>query len=64
MKNMQRRRDNSTFIFTNADKSTERDAKIAELRIFMIDFSRHSSIMIFIKSLMRGIVGWWVDKKA
>lgn len=38
MKNMQRRRDNSTFIFTNADKSTERDAKIAELRIFMIDF--------------------------
>lgn len=39
MKNMQRRCDNSTLLFTNADKSTERDAKIAELRIFMIDFS-------------------------
>ena len=39
MKNMQRRRGDSTFLFTNTDKSTERDAKIAELRIFMIDFS-------------------------
>lgn len=39
MKNMQRRRDNSTLLFTNTDKTAERDAKIAELRIFMIDFS-------------------------
>ena len=39
MKNMQRRCDDSTFLFTNTDKSTERDAKVAELRIFMIDFS-------------------------
>ena len=38
MKNMQRRRDDSTFLFTKTDKSTERDAKMAELRIFMIDF--------------------------
>lgn len=39
MKNMQRCRDDSTFLFTNTDKSTERDAKKAEMRIFMIDFS-------------------------
>ena len=36
---MQRRCDNSTFLFIKTDKSTERDAKVAELRIFMIDFS-------------------------
>ena len=39
MKNMQRCRDDSTFLFKNTDKSTERDAKKAEMRIFMIDFS-------------------------
>ena len=39
MKNMQRRRDDSTFLLINTDKSTERDAKMAEMRIFMIDFS-------------------------
>lgn len=39
MKNMQRRRDDSTFLFIKTDKSTGRDAKKAELRIFMIDFS-------------------------
>lgn len=39
MKNMQRSRDDSTFLLTNTDKSTVRDAKKAEMRIFMIDFS-------------------------
>ena len=39
MKNMQRRRDDSMLLFIKTDKSTERDAKVAELRIFMIDFS-------------------------
>ena len=39
MKNMQRMRERTPVFSVNSEKSTERDAKMAEMRIFMIDFS-------------------------